>query len=76
MRHAVMEGVDNVLFEVMAAGMGGYHAKPLLFVKLIVGEPEDVHLDAGGDERHHRFLMLGDARRGVERDRIPYHFNG
>ena len=61
MLHAVIEGVNNVLFEVIAAGMGGHHAKPQLFVK--VGEPENVHLDAGGDECHHRLLMLGDARR-------------
>ena len=31
MLHTVIEGVDNVLFEVIAAGMGGHHAKPLLF---------------------------------------------
>ena len=57
MLHAVIEGVNNVLFEVIAAGMGGHHAKPLLFVKVIIGEPENVHLDAGGDECHHRLLI-------------------
>ena len=29
MRHTVIEGVDNVLLELIAAWMGGHHAKPL-----------------------------------------------
>lgn len=58
----------------MAAGMGGHHAKPLLFSELLTGNAENVHLDASGDELHHRFLVLGNARRGMESDRIPTPF--
>ena len=65
MLHAVIEGVNNVLFEVIAAGMGGHHAKPLLFAEILIGNAENIHLDASGDECHHRFLALGDARCGV-----------
>ena len=57
MHHTVIEGVDNVLFEVIAARMSGHHAKPPLFVKLIEGDPENVHFDARGDECKHRFYV-------------------
>jgi hypothetical protein len=57
LRHTVIEGVDNVLFEVIAARISGHHAKHPLFVKLIEGDPENVHFDAGGDECKHRFYV-------------------
>ena len=36
-----------------------------------VGEPEDVHLHAGSHKGDDRVHVLGDARRGVQRDRGP-----
>ena len=67
MRHTLIEGVDNIVLEAIAARMGSHHGKPLLFVKFLVGEPENIHLDASGHERHHRFLVLGNSRRGRTR---------
>ena len=54
------------------AGKGRDHGLAHGVRKVLVGDTEHVHLDAGGEQGHDRMHVHGDARRGVERDRGPH----
>src|ERR1700724_1302930 len=64
-----------MLLEMIAARMGGNDLLALLVSELRKAEAENVHLDTGGHQRDFGLFVLGYARRGVKRDRIPDHVN-
>jgi hypothetical protein len=44
--------------------------------ELLISDPEHVHLDARGHERHFRLLVLRDGGRRVQRDGVPDDLDG
>src|SRR5208283_1364810 len=68
---SIVKGVDDLLLEVIPARMRLDYRLAVSVGYVKVAKSEDVHLNAGCDERHFRLLVLGDARRGVQRDGIP-----
>src|SRR3977135_4008182 len=71
MLHPIIEGLDDIVFEVVATRVRCDHRFALGVGELLIGDPEHVHLDTRGDERHFRLLVLWDAGRRVQRDCIP-----
>ena len=55
-----------IFLEVQGAGVLGDNSVAHLVGILGVGEAEDVHLDAGGEQRDDRMHVLGDAGGGVQ----------
>src|SRR5271165_2259116 len=73
---SIVKGVDDLLLEVIPARMRVDYRLPVNVRYLKVAKSEDVHLYACCHEGHFRLLVLGDARRGVQRDGVPDHVNG
>jgi hypothetical protein len=67
---AIVEGVNDLLLEVIAAGMGRDHRFALSIRHIEVAHAQDVHFDARRDEGDFGFLVLRNARRGVQRDGV------
>src|ERR1700730_7465276 len=70
---SIVKGVDDLLLEMIPAWMRLDYRLPVSIRYVKVTKSEDVHVDAGCDEGHFRLLVLGDARRGVQRDGVPHH---
>src|ERR1700723_3250674 len=68
---AVVEGLDDLFLEAGRARVRVDNGFALGVGKLGICDTEDVHLDAGGDERDDRTHTLWDAGRRVQRDRGP-----
>ena len=67
-----MERTDDLFFEVLFARMRGDDGVAFAVRKVMISDAEYVGLDAGGNERHLGLFVLGDARRGMQRDGVPY----
>src|SRR5258708_23288129 len=72
----IVEGVDDLLLEVIPARMGVDYRLPVRVGYVEVANPEDVHLYARCHQAYFRLLVLRAARRSVERDGVPHHING
>src|SRR5260221_9108186 len=72
----IVEGVDDLLLEVIPARMCVDYRLPVRVGHVKVANPEDVHLYARCHQGYFRLLVLRDARRSVERDGVPHHING
>src|SRR5271166_1693555 len=73
---SIVKGVDDLLLKVIPARMRLDYRLPVSVGYVKVAKSEDVHLYARRHEGHFRLLVLGDARRGVQRDGVPHHVNG
>src|SRR5580704_5876147 len=73
---AIVKCVDDLLLEVIPPRMRVDYRLAVSVGYVKVAKTEDVHLNARGHEGHFRLLVLGDARRGVQRDGVPDHVNG
>src|SRR6202007_1220325 len=70
---SIVKGVDDLLLEIIPGGMRLASRLPVSIRYVKITKSEDVHVDAGCDERHFRLLVLRDARRGVQRNGVPHH---
>ena len=57
------EGVDNAVLETVSPWMTGANFFPLFGREGVIFQTENVHFDAGRDERNNGPLVLGNARR-------------
>src|SRR3984893_10519275 len=73
---SIVKGVYDLLLEIIPSRMRLDYRLPFSIRYVKVTKSEDVHVDAGCDERHFRLLVPRDARRRVQRDGIPDHVNG
>src|SRR5271157_3660317 len=73
---SIVKGVDDLLLEVIPARMRVDYRLAMSVGYVKVAKSEDVHLNARCHEGHFRLLVLGDGRRGVQRDGVPNHVNG
>jgi hypothetical protein len=71
MLHPVIERLDDIILEVGATWVRREYRFALSVSEPIIGDAEHVHLDAGGDERHVRLLVLRNARSSVQCDCVP-----
>src|ERR1700720_3183398 len=69
---AVVEGLDDVFLEAVAARMRPHHRLALRVGEFAIGNTQHVHLDARRHQRDHRVHVLRNAGRGVQRDRGPH----
>src|SRR6202162_1339485 len=51
---AVVEGLDDVIFEMLGAGVGLYDRLALEIAVFGIGQPQHVHFDTRGNERDDR----------------------
>jgi hypothetical protein len=68
---SIVKGVYDLLLEIIPSRMRLDYRLPVSIRYVKVTKSEDVHVDAGCDERHFRLLVPRDARRRVQRDGIP-----
>src|SRR5260370_10031710 len=68
---AVVEGLDDVFFEVLSAGMRLHDRLAFDVAEFGIAQPQDVHLDTCGNERDDRMQVLRNPGRSVEGDRRP-----
>src|ERR1700722_13389827 len=61
---AVVEGLDDVFLEVVAAWMRLDHGISLGIAVLGIAQAEHIHLDAGRDQSYHRVHVLRNTRCG------------
>ena len=55
--------------------MRGDHLVALVVGKFIVGETQYIHLHTGRHQRDNRLLVLRNAGRRMQRDRVPHHID-
>ena len=72
---AVMEGVNDLLLKVIAAGMCVDDCFALDIGHVEVAHPQDIHFDPRRDEGNFRLLVLGNARSGMQRDGVPHYLD-
>ena len=70
---AVMEGVNDLLLKVIATGMCVDDCFALDIGHVEVAHPQDIHFNPRRDEGDFRLLVLGNARRGMQRDGVPHY---
>src|SRR5258707_7574575 len=69
---AVVEGLDDVFLEAVAARMRLHNRLALRVGKFGIGNAEHVHLYARRHQCNHRMHVLSNDRRGMQRDRGPH----
>ncbi|MBB4189156.1 hypothetical protein GGE07_005837 [Sinorhizobium terangae] len=69
--HALVEGIDDPVFEVGASRIGGYHGLSLAFAETVKAAPDDIHSSPGLDEKYLRVHVLGDPGSRVKCNCIP-----
>jgi hypothetical protein len=72
----IVKGMNDLFFEVISARMRRDDFLALTVRYIEVSDAKDVHLNACGYQGHLRLLMLGNTRRGVERDGVPHDVDG
>jgi len=73
---SIVKGVNNLLLEMVAAGMRLNHRLTLGVGHAKVADAENVHLYTRSHQRYFGFLVLGNARGGVECNGVPNNLNG
>src|SRR5450631_1290631 len=68
---AVIEGLDDVFFEMRRTRMCMHHRLALCVAVLGISEAKHIHFDAGRHQSYHGVHVLRDTRRRVQGDRSP-----